>query len=172
MSGRVTAPHPSPSYSVSSPSIVYRTRCSIKPRGLRPSPPSNLKLLLPSKSPTTTFSCNCTGNSGTPLLSLLCLPIVLDTRFCLFCKFPLFIGGSYVTARVRIEFSIKKLKLSKCFETANSIPWIIWRLLMPIGISEFDIYWAEEIICWFKKFEFIICDLEGYCWPYAAKSVQ
>ncbi|XP_057798214.1 uncharacterized protein At4g13200, chloroplastic-like [Salvia miltiorrhiza] len=59
MIGRV---HSAPSYSVPSPSIIHRPPCSIKPRDLSLSP-SNLNLLS-SRSPSTTFSCNCTRDSG------------------------------------------------------------------------------------------------------------
>ncbi|KAH6813722.1 hypothetical protein C2S51_022740 [Perilla frutescens var. frutescens] len=64
MSGRVTASHSHspPSYSVCSPSIIHPPRCSVKPRDL-PLSSSNLKLLS-SKSPRTTFTCNCTRDSG------------------------------------------------------------------------------------------------------------
>ncbi|KAL1546656.1 hypothetical protein AAHA92_23224 [Salvia divinorum] len=62
MSGRSTASHCPPSYSIPIPSIIHGPRCSIKPPAL-PFSLSNLHLLS-SRSPSTTFTCNCTRNSG------------------------------------------------------------------------------------------------------------
>lgn len=63
MSGRLAASHSPPAYySVCSPSIIHRPRYSVKPRDL-PLSSSNLNLLS-SKSPTASFTCSCTRDSG------------------------------------------------------------------------------------------------------------
>lgn len=76
MSGRLAASHSPPAYySVCSPWIIHRPRYSVKPRDL-PLSSSNLNLLS-SKSPTASFTCSCTRDSGTAPLSLSLLVVAV-----------------------------------------------------------------------------------------------